>query len=61
MAFFLSRRAALYFLLRYPEAVANSSKEMPKENQVDTRELTLHRNRKIQKLQRNRNPFNTFF
>ncbi len=62
-------RATLYFLLRYPEDVANSSKEMPKErlktiikwareDKVDLWER--HRNAEIQKVQGNRNPLIDF-
>ncbi len=62
-------RATLYFLLRYPEDIANSSKEMPKErlktildwakdDKVDLWER--HRNAEIQKVQGNRNPLIDF-
>lgn len=62
-------RATLYFLLRYPGEIANSSKEMPKKrlqtlihwakkDKVDRWEL--HRNAEIQKVQGNRNPLIDF-
>ncbi len=62
-------RATLYFLLRYPGDIANSSKEMPKErlktiikwakdDKVDLWER--HRNAEIQKVQGNRNPLIDF-
>ena len=62
-------RATLYFLLRYPEDVADNKKEMPKErlkmiikwakdDKVDLWER--QRNAEIQKVQGNRNPFIDF-
>jgi endonuclease I len=62
-------RATLYFLLRYPEDVADNKKEMPKErlktiikwakdDKVDLWER--HRNAEIQKVQGNRNPLIDF-
>ena len=62
-------RATLYFLVRYPKDVADSSKEMPKDrlqmiidwangDKVDRWER--HRNAEIQKVQGNRNPFIDF-
>ncbi|MEX0314880.1 MAG: endonuclease I family protein, partial [Allomuricauda sp.] len=62
-------RATLYFLVRYPGKVADSSKEMPRDriktiiewaanDKVDRWEK--HRNAEIHKVQGNRNPFIDF-
>ena len=62
-------RATLYFLLRYPEDIADNKKEMPKDrlktiikwakdDKVDLWER--HRNAEIQKVQGNRNPLIDF-
>ena len=62
-------RATLYFLIRYPGDIADSSKEMPKDrlktiidwaknDKVDLWER--HRNAEIQKVQGNRNPLIDF-
>ena len=62
-------RATLYFLVRYPKDVADSTKEMPKSrlqtiinwangDKIDRWER--HRNAEIQKVQGNRNPFIDF-
>ncbi len=62
-------RATLYFLLRYPGDIADTSKEMPRDRLAtlirwsNENEVTLwekHRNAEIQKVQGNRNPLIDF-